>query len=72
MVVSHHMPFLLTRPLRDVTKICEYLEKITKFLLTRPLRDVTEDLEGTYSEAQISTHTPLTGRDLFALHRRKK
>ena len=33
--------FLLTRPLRDVTKGRNYIGSVGVFLLTRPLRDVT-------------------------------
>ena len=38
----------------------------TEFLLTRPLRDVTFRLPEFQKETQISTHTPLAGRDLAA------
>ena len=40
--ISSLFPFLLTRPLRDVTYRLVYPHQSTKqFLLTRPLRDVT-------------------------------
>ena len=35
-----------------------------KFLLTRPLRDVTLGNAHYYYNGDISTHTPLTGRDV--------
>ena len=33
------------------------------FLLTRPLRDVTDDASNAVIQYNISTHTPLAGRD---------
>ena len=41
---------------------------ITPFLLTRPLRDVTVVPVHTYQQCTISTHTPLTGRDVRVVH----
>ena len=56
--------FLLTRPLRDVTLIRLYLlDGNTQFLLTRPLRDVTQCVNNFCFYVNISTHTPLAGRD---------
>ncbi len=40
------------------------LEK-QEFLLTRPSRDVTEILRPDWDILEISTHTPLAGRDLM-------
>ena len=55
--------FLLTRPLRDVTP-WEYLTSGSLvFLLTRPLRDVTIAVHTVIIGVEISTHTPLAGRD---------
>ena len=34
--------FLLTRPLRDVTRAYNLANRLKRFLLTRPLRDVTD------------------------------
>ena len=57
--------FLLTRPLRDVTRKLCYAIRRNKFLLTRPLRDVTSSIAAMSSASGIiSTHTPLTGRDV--------
>ena len=55
--------FLLTRPLRDVTRGCILLSPEWEFLLTRPLRDVTNFKIGGNTYNVISTHTPLAGRD---------
>ena len=60
------IPFLLTRPLRDVTLICLYLVLTNAFLLTRPLRDVTNLPPQKQQLTAISTHTPLTGRDILS------
>ena len=58
--------FLLTRPSRDVTRLERLKISETKFLLTRPSRDVTT-YGGSYMEtSNISTHTPLAGRDMIA------
>ena len=56
-------PFLLTRPLRDVTCFGQCNCYNNLFLLTRPLRDVTELAEVAEPVLTISTHTPLAGRD---------
>ena len=55
--------FLLTRPLRDVTERHQLASQGRVFLLTRPLRDVTVLLNGQEYDPDISTHTPLAGRD---------
>ena len=55
--------FLLTRPLRDVTKRGVQCDGYKKFLLTRPLRDVTFADMWASRVVEISTHTPLAGRD---------
>ena len=55
--------FLLTRPLRDVTSSFFACTAFKLFLLTRPLRDVTVLQLHTTNTLDISTHTPLTGRD---------
>ena len=56
--------FLLTRPLRDVTRgRLARLVITNRFLLTRPLRDVTCSSVLACGSSSISTHTPLTGRD---------
>ena len=41
MVITLLPPFLLTRPLRDVTNTRDSEATVGRFLLTRPLRDVT-------------------------------
>ena len=55
--------FLLTRPSRDVTIIQREQEVYKRFLLTRPSRDVTKHCVVSYHNHDISTHTPLAGRD---------
>ena len=55
--------FLLTRPLRDVTVEINRRVALMEFLLTRPLRDVTKQLKRKVTVGDISTHTPLAGRD---------
>ena len=57
------MRFLLTRPLRDVTGLAGGCDILQEFLLTRPLRDVTRCRSLFRRRTQISTHTPLAGRD---------
>ena len=59
----HRGIFLLTRPLRDVTHNVWNVYVFQLFLLTRPLRDVTLFTFFLDALLQISTHTPLTGRD---------
>ena len=59
--------FLLTRPLRDVTAFNFVQNTSNGFLLTRPLRDVTACCRWLLEQRGISTHTPLTGRDRYAL-----
>ena len=62
--------FLLTRPLRDVTvpenRNCG---RVQGFLLTRPLRDVTVSMRIHRGMNEISTHTPLAGRDTAEMSR---
>ena len=58
-------PFLLTRPLRDVTTVKNVVGRFSTFLLTRPLRDVTCQTPFWQNLFLISTHTPLAGRDDF-------
>ena len=41
--------------------------KLYAFLLTRPLRDVTLGLQVVFHVHDISTHTPLAGRDMLGL-----
>ena len=55
--------FLLTRPLRDVTLFTQIDTIFLIFLLTRPLRDVTLPDVILMENVEISTHTPLAGRD---------
>ena len=55
--------FLLTRPLRDVTVGTCTGNTYSVFLLTRPLRDVTGHEFKDLRHTEISTHTPLAGRD---------
>ena len=57
-------PFLLTRLLRGVTMVTVGNRLAFKFLLTRLLRGVTTLWHDTESTEAISTHTPLTRRDL--------
>ena len=64
--LPQQLGFLLTRPLRDVTIIEANDYHIIGFLLTRPLRDVTAKISQHASLKQISTHTPLAGRDQSA------
>ena len=60
---KYNCPFLLTRPLRDVTAIDENLEGMEDISTHTPLAG--RDTDGTlvYSKLMISTHTPLAGRD---------
>ena len=58
--------FLLTRPLRDVTYSSFTNPSAIIFLLTRPLRDVTFQHRDYKIVDHISTHTPLTGRDMLS------
>ena len=52
-------PFLLTRPLRDVTwNVLEYLPPV-RFLLTRPLRDVTSSYSLSYCLRKFLLTRPL-------------
>ena len=63
-LVLHPEKFLLTRPLRDVTRL--YISAIlysSLFLLTRSLRDVTNPNDEELDGCIVSTHTPLAGRD---------
>ena len=57
------MTFLLTRPSQGVTSRSQSLQGKKLFLLTRPSQGVTDSghLVGYYHD--ISTHTPLAGRD---------
>ena len=55
--------FLLTRPSRDVTFLDSDWNMVPLFLLTRPSRDVTRVLSAELERENISTHTPLAGRD---------
>ena len=57
------MIFLLTRPSRDVTSPFLLIVSIDIFLLTRPSRDVTLCVVAIFPDREISTHTPLAGRD---------
>ena len=63
-----HHGFLLTRPSRDVTDLSPVHRWSSWFLLTRPSRDVTFFLDTPISRPQISTHTPLAGRDIVVLY----
>ena len=62
---SYDIRFLLTRPSRDVTLRKRWNLKFPKFLLTRPSRDVTKRHTQLIQFIEISTHTPLAGRDQF-------
>ena len=62
-VFVNYFLFLLTRPLRDVTSFAFASALALQFLLTRPLRDVTFQNHLLLALTNISTHTPLTGRD---------
>ncbi len=55
--------FLLTRPSRDVTSLIIQKFLNFRFLLTRPSRDVTMENAEKAENMNISTHTPLAGRD---------
>ena len=57
------LPFLLTRPSRDVTYFKRKRTNVRIFLLTRPSRDVTFLLFSSPTYHVISTHTSLAGRD---------
>ena len=59
--------FLLTRPLRDVTITRSQRIHRHQFLLTRPLRDVTVEALAYAFNMDISTHTPLAGRDMLQI-----
>ena len=56
-------PFLLTRPSQGVTDGLPCSLSVKKFLLTRPSQGVTYDYNEVIGDADISTHTPLAGRD---------
>ena len=61
------MTFQLTRPLRGVTRTVYSNFKMFLFQLTRPLRGVTAvEVDGD-TVPEISTHTPLAGRDSVVL-----
>ena len=60
------LQFLLTRPSRDVTGRSRTGIIKLPFLLTRPSRDVTKCSGKWVHQKQISTHTPLAGRDILA------
>ena len=62
-VSSLNRSFLLTRPMRDVTKSNYGYTETPQFLLTRPMRDVTEDGRAVCPGGTISTHTSHAGRD---------
>ena len=55
--------FLLTRPSRGATTYPSVSIRPLKFLLTRPSRGATDDLAIITFRFNISTHTPLAGRD---------
>ena len=55
--------FLLTRPSRGVTWYERIHLKYPIFLLTRPSRGVTKMADAEEDYTEISTHTPLAGRD---------
>ena len=55
--------FLLTRPSRGATKPSKKLATKSPFLLTRPSRGATNLNGQDGATVQISTHTPLAGRD---------
>ena len=61
------VPFLLTRPLRDVTCQQEKIISVALISTHTPLtgRDMLELSKRRWKK--ISTHTPLTGRDLLLL-----
>ena len=46
-----------------MTSLARIWLNVLRFLLTRPSRDVTEDLDKRVKTLEISTHTPLAGRD---------
>ena len=66
---SGETEFLLTRPSRDVTMKSDVFGAGQIFLLTRPSRDVTKSIYTLSVEDDISTHTPLAGRDQYQLSR---
>ena len=55
--------FLLTRPMRDVTRTYDLQLMRLAFLLTRPMRDVTINVPCQEVFGRVSTHTPHAGRD---------
>ena len=55
--------FQLTRPLRGATFGNGFVDKCDIFQLTRPLRGATIELGKWIVAHNISTHTPLAGRD---------
>ena len=55
--------FLLTRPSRGATPVFVSLVAFNAFLLTRPSRGATFVCIRLHSFLEISTHTPLAGRD---------
>ena len=71
LLVPHRIPgFLLTRPLRDVTKSSIWKCNWKKFLLTRPLRDVTWTNACTAAWTSFLLTRPL--RDVTDVWQRKK
>ena len=61
--INSHFKFLLTRPLRGATPSTARSTRTRSFLLTRPLRGATVAPVVVCFAKQISTHTPLAGRD---------
>ena len=57
------MLFQLTRPLRGATTESRPQSGTSTFQLTRPLRGATHLLTQSFLSQEISTHTPLAGRD---------
>ena len=59
------LPFQLPRPLRGSTRLMKKSVDPRTFQLTRPLRGATERFLRNTIFTEISTHTPLAGRDHF-------
>ena len=60
---SRPRKFLLTRPSRGATTSEKSRTLVSQFLLTRPSRGATSLPVSRIQDIEISTHTPLAGRD---------
>ena len=57
------MEFLLTRPSRDVTRLCKFCSSSFSISTHTPLAGRDQNRQGDLISCDISTHTPLAGRD---------